>query len=350
MRKDYIDWLRNIAILYLFPYHTARIFDAMNSFYIKGVINTPSTNLVYISFWFMPLMFLLAGYSSFYALQKRSGKIYIKERFLRLFIPFIFGVIVIVPPQAYYAKKFHLNLQENYIMFFKKYFTDFSNWSEYAGGISPAHLWFILFLFIISIAMLPLMKFFIKKQIRLKWLENPLLISMVFIFLTVLSTLPDMSGKNIFLYCGYFIIGFFLATNDNIINNIGKYCYVFGLITLVGIVGLFIEKYFIGIQSGLQYKFIHYCIYWITLLTILGYGNKFLNKNAKVLTYFNKAAFPVYILHQTILVIIGYYILKIINTGIIPYISIMVITFIITIIIYEIISKIKIMKIMFGIK
>jgi hypothetical protein len=84
MRKDYIDWLRNMAILYLFPYHTARVFDALNSFYIKGAINSPSTNLVYLSFWFMPLMFLLAGCSSFYALRKRSGKIYIKERFLRL--------------------------------------------------------------------------------------------------------------------------------------------------------------------------------------------------------------------------------------------------------------------------
>jgi surface polysaccharide O-acyltransferase-like enzyme len=350
MRKDYIDWLRNIAIFYLFPYHTARIFDALNSFYVKGAINIPSTNLVYVSFWFMPLMFLLAGYSSFYALQKRSGKTYIKERFLRLFIPFVFGVIIIVPPQAYYAKMFHLNLQENYFIFLKKYFTCFSNWSEYAGGISPAHLWFILFLFIISIVMLPVMKFIIKKQIKPEWMENPFIVSMAFIVLAILSILPDISGKNIFLYCGYFMIGFLFALNDKILDNIEKYCNIFGLLMLLGIAGLFIEKYFFGTLFSIPYRFIRYLIYWITLITILGYGKKYLNKNTKTLMYFNKAAFPIYMLHQTVLVIVGYYVLKIINHGIVPYILILIITFIVTILMYEIISKIKILKIMFGIK
>lgn len=209
MRKDYIDWLRNISILYLFPYHTAKVFDALNSFYVKGVINSPSTSLIHISFWFMPLMFLLAGFSSFYGLKKRSGAVYVKERFLRLFIPFIFGIIIIVPPQAYYAKLFHLNIQENYFAFIQKYFTDFSDWSEYAGGISPAHLWFIVFLFVISLVMLPLMKIIIKTQFRIKLMENPLCVLSAFIVLAGLSLLPDISGKNIFLYCGYFMLGFF---------------------------------------------------------------------------------------------------------------------------------------------
>jgi peptidoglycan/LPS O-acetylase OafA/YrhL len=94
----------------------------------------------------------------------------------------------------------------------------------------------------------------------------------------------------------------------------------------------------------------HYLIYWIVLLAILSYGKKFLNKNLKIVTYFNKAAFPVYILHQTILVIVGYYVLKVINHGIIPYIVILISTFILTIMIYEIISRIKILKILFGMK
>jgi hypothetical protein len=350
MRKDYIDWLRNISILYLFPYHTVRIFDATNSFYIKGVINTLSTNLVYISFWFMPLMFLLAGFSSFYALRKRSGGKYIKERFLRLFIPFIFGIIMIVPPQAYYAKAFHFNIQGNYFIFMKNYFTDFSNWSEYGGSISPAHLWFIMFLFIISLVMLPLMKFVIRRRFLMQWMENPMFLSMVFIGLAILSLLPDVSGKNIFLYCGYFMAGFFLATNEVITEKIEKYRNVFGVIVFLGIAGIIMENYFIGKQSSVIFRFCHYFIYWITLLAILGYGKKHLNKNSTVLTYFNKASFPIYILHQTILVIVGYYVLKIINHGIIPYILILSITFVLTIITYEIISKIKTLKMLFGIK
>jgi peptidoglycan/LPS O-acetylase OafA/YrhL len=194
------------------------------------------------------------------------------------------------------------------------------------------------------------MKFIIKKQIAPKWIENPFVVFMAFIILAILSLLPDLSGKNIFLYCGYFIIGFFLATNDKIMNNMEKYCHVFGIITLLGVTGLFIEKYIFGNLSGIHYRFIHYLIYWAVILSILSYGKKYLNKNTKLLTYFNKAAFPIYILHQTVLVIVGYYVLRITNHGIIPYILILIITFIITIILYEIISRIKILKIMFGIK
>jgi glucan biosynthesis protein C len=164
MRKDYIDWLRNIGILYLFLYHTARIFDDINPFYIKGETNVVSSLVIHSSFWFMPLLFLLAGMSSFYGLQRRSASHFVKERFSRLLIPLFIGILVIVPPQGYYAKKFHLNEQESYLAFLKRYFTDISNWSEYAGGISPAHLWFILFLFLISIGLLPLMLRIIKKQ------------------------------------------------------------------------------------------------------------------------------------------------------------------------------------------
>lgn len=85
----------------------------------------------------MPLLFLLAGMSSFYGLQRRSASHFVKERFSRLLIPLFIGILVIVPPKGYYAKKFHLNEQESYLAFLKRYFTDISNWSEYAGGISP---------------------------------------------------------------------------------------------------------------------------------------------------------------------------------------------------------------------
>jgi peptidoglycan/LPS O-acetylase OafA/YrhL len=350
VRKDYIDWLRNISILYLFPYHTARVFDALNPFYVKGAINSPSTILVHISFWFMPLMFLLAGFSSFYALGKRSGVVYIKERFLRLFIPFVFGVIIIVPPQAYYAKLFHLNMRENYFVFIKKYFTDFSNWSEYAGGISPAHLWFIIFLFVISLAMLPLMKIIIRKQLKMKWMENSLSVFLAFAALAVLSLLPDISGKNIFLYCGYFMLGFLLAANDKALENVEKYRKPFAAITLLGIAWIFTGDYIAADQAGILFRFINYLIYWGTLLAILGYGKRYLNKSSKMLTYFNRASFPVYIIHQTVLVFAGYYVLRIIDHGIIAYVLIMGAAFILTLLLYEIVSRIKPLKILFGMK
>jgi peptidoglycan/LPS O-acetylase OafA/YrhL len=194
------------------------------------------------------------------------------------------------------------------------------------------------------------MKLIIKKQFSMQLMENPIFISMVFIGLAILSLLPDIAGKNIFLYCGYFMLGFCLAINDKIMENIEKYRNIFGIITILGIAGILIENHFLDKQSSIIFRYIHYLIYWITLLAILGYGKKYLNGNTKILAYFNKASFPVYILHQTFLVMVGYYILKIINHGIVPYILILGISFILTIITYEIILRTKVFKIMFGIK
>ncbi|WP_425517379.1 acyltransferase family protein [Paenibacillus solanacearum] len=60
---------------------------------------TQESHSFHSSFWFMPLLFLLAGMSSFYALQRRTGAHFVKERFLRLLIPLVVGTLIIVPSQ-----------------------------------------------------------------------------------------------------------------------------------------------------------------------------------------------------------------------------------------------------------
>lgn len=133
MRKNYIDWLRTICILYLLPFHTARIFDANEANYIQGKPNAFCTTLINSSLWFMPLMFLLAGMSCYFSLKKRSNKEYLKERFLRLFIPLIFGIIIFLPPEGYFAYKFHSGNTLSFIVYFKQFFLDFSDLTGYHG-------------------------------------------------------------------------------------------------------------------------------------------------------------------------------------------------------------------------
>jgi hypothetical protein len=66
------------------------------------------------SYWFMPLLFWLAGSASWYALQRRFDRQYIKERLSRLFIPFVAGTLLVVPPQGYFALKMHGREPGNY--------------------------------------------------------------------------------------------------------------------------------------------------------------------------------------------------------------------------------------------
>ena len=80
-RRYDIDWLRVLAVLLLFPFHTARIFDTWGPWYVKNAalsdLLTFFNNLVYP--WHMPLLFLLAGASTWFALGFRSAGQYTRN-------------------------------------------------------------------------------------------------------------------------------------------------------------------------------------------------------------------------------------------------------------------------------
>ena len=88
-----------------------------------------------------------------------------------------------------------------------------------------------------------------------------------------------------------------------------------------------------------------------TIVAIIGYGRKYLTSGGKVLDYLNRACFPVYILHQPVIVIIAYYIM---NYYTLPtYLLILMIlgsSVPITFGIYEIFRRIKITKYLIGVK
>ncbi|GAB2870225.1 acyltransferase family protein [Streptomyces mayteni] len=349
-RKEHIDWLRNLAILFLFPFHTARIFNDNSEFYVKGQVNTFSSALVNVSsFWFMPLLFLLAGMSSCYALRKRPARSYVKERYLRLLIPFFFGCLVVVPPQAYYAMRFHEGYGGGYLEFLGAYFTDFSQWTVFTG-LSPAHLWFILFLFLISIALLPLMLRAIRRQYTPAWLNRPVLALLPAAGLAMLSFLPEIGGENIFVYAGYVLLGFLIATSDTITDTLERARRGYLCIAVPGAIGIVVERFTTGSRTDLLFTAWHYPVYWATLLAMLGYGKRYLDRRSAFMDYFSRAAFPVYILHQTYVIVIAYYVLRAEVHGVFAFAGIMVPAFCLSVASYEIIRRTPGLRTMFGLR
>lgn len=357
VRKNYIDWLKCLCILYLFPFHTSRIFTFSEgeAYYVQGAVNSFSTNLIWMSFWFMPLMFLMAGMSSRFSLKKRSNAKYIKERFLRLFVPFIFGMLIFIPPQGYFAAKFNAGYNGSFLLYLKRFFTDFSDLRGYSGSFTPGVLWFILFLFIISLVVLPIMRTIMSHNLKFKIFKSPVKITLIGVLLTVASALPSVGGKNIFVYGLLMIAGFIMASDDSIIDMIEKYRLYYLLITLMGAAVILIEIHTIGWKTGFSllgiiFSIIYYLIVWISLLAFVGYGKRYLNFRTKFLSYFSKASFPIYMIHHTYLIIIGYFVLKTVKVFIFQYVLIMVLTFAVSILTYEIIKRFKVTRFMFGIK
>jgi peptidoglycan/LPS O-acetylase OafA/YrhL len=91
------------------------------------------------------------------------------------------------------------------------------------------------------------------------------------------------------------------------------------------------------------------CVMITTITAIVGYGRKYLTKGGKALIYLNKACFPIYILHQPIVVVISYYLLKYYKLPI--HVSILIIlanSVIATFLLYELFKRIKITRYLIG--
>ena len=126
MRKYYIDNLRWMSVLLVIPYH---VFLCYNTYgykyyvYASPVTAFSTFNLLCVS-WFMPLLFFVSGISSAYGLQKRTSRQYLAERFGKLLIPCFFGVLLLVPVMAYFARRHYDGyvggLVDHYLHFFVK--------------------------------------------------------------------------------------------------------------------------------------------------------------------------------------------------------------------------------------
>jgi hypothetical protein len=363
-RRYDIDWLRNLGILLLFPFHSARVFDYWDPFYVKNEVLSwgASWFIACTSYWFMPLLFWLAGSASWYALRFRSGGEYVKDRFSRLLIPLLVGTLLIIPPQGYYARMMHAGESGNYFVFLHKFFTDFSDLSGYFGTFTPAHLWFILYLFIFSVAALPLFQYWMKDSVQEKLaktaqvLSHPAAFLLLVIPLTATQALPAPGGQNIAYYLFIFAAGFLACTDpryQQMFNRI-RFKALLAIIILVPLALMLMYNN----QGAADFSAISILLafmrtlnMWLTLIVILGYGNKFLNVKHKLLPYLNEAAFPVYILHQSVLVVLGFYIVQF-NVGVFPkYIAIMVSTIVVSYLIYEfLIKRTAITRALFGVK
>jgi surface polysaccharide O-acyltransferase-like enzyme len=353
MRRYGLDWLRIAVVFLLFPFHTARVFDWWEPNYVKDATNAFSTWFVAgLGFWFMALLFVIAGFSSFHALQKRSPREYAKERVLRLLVPLLFGLVLIVPVQGYYASLQHEGFTGSYIQFLSGYFFDFHDLSGYTGGFTPAHLWFILYLFVISMCLLPLL---LRLRTPKQGIVKTWQLLLAFVPMTAVEALPAIGGKNPFFYALLFLFGFLMARSGGVMETVRRMR--FG--TLAAAVVL--SPAYIVLASSLGWPgginllaggialLRNLCV-WLIILALMGLADTYLNKPTPALSYFNNASYPVYVLHQSVMMVLAYYIVSIDLSPALKFLAIMIGTLAVCITLYEAFRRIAPTRFILGIK
>lgn len=338
----------------------------------------------------MPLFFLLSGISTSFALNFRTGKQYAKERVKRLLIPLIFGILMIVPPQVYYerlawwseTRHSPINFNGSYIDFYPQFFQGiYPN-----GNFSWHHLWFVWYLFFISLITLPyLLKLkreddkqtilkianFFEKGRKIFLLAIPLIIvnvSLRWLFPESHDFIFDWAVILHFLLI--FIFGYFIISDSRFEISISRNK---GLALILGVIIAIFSLTFDTIRyisltsnSGSFNEFfdnpviliITYLIgmtiwsfgVWCWLIAILGYARKYLNKPSPFISYASKISLPFYILHQMVIIIIGFYVIQWNTTILVKYLVISTAALFITVFLCELIKTNNISRFVFGMK
>ncbi|PTB89076.1 glucan biosynthesis protein, partial [Marivirga lumbricoides] len=118
MRRYDLDWLRVIVFGLLIFYHVGMFFVPWGWHIKNNVLYEDLTwPMRFLNQWRLPILFVISGMGSFYALNKRNGFQFMGERIKRLLIPLIFGMAVIVPVQVYAERVYKGEFQGGYFDF-----------------------------------------------------------------------------------------------------------------------------------------------------------------------------------------------------------------------------------------
>ena len=349
MRKHYIDNLRNLTILLLFPVHTFMIWNNFGSkFYVwQGENKLLSTLIVLVNPWFMPILFVLAGMSARYSLTKRSNKEFVIQRVHKLLIPFLCGLVLLVPIQTLFARKFFYGYDGCVLENWKYFFTHLTDFSGYDGAFTPGQLWFILFLFIISMFSLIVFRFIPYPKAATKVEKIPVLgILLLFIPIWLMYYLGNFGGFSLGKNLALFLLGYYFLSNDMVLNRVERNRKWLTILCAIGTILSVVLYYNFSYYGDLWINFIG----WISILILLVWGKQFLNKKTRFTEYFNQASYPIYIFHQSILVALAYYVVRICDNLFVQVFSICIGSFLLSVLGYHLIRRIPVVRKMIGIR
>lgn len=343
-RRYDIDWLRVIAIGLLLLYHVAIGFQPWGIMIGFITNEKPWTGLWLpmgmLNVWRIPLLFFVSGMGVYFAMQQRSWKELLGERSTRILVPYVFGIFVIVPA-GFLLWQTYNNFPVSY-------------------NANPAHLWFLGNILVYVLLLSPLF-YFLKKNDNgklarsIRWIMSNLLGIVIVVGCSVVEVLlvkPFPFELYAMTWHGFFlgIIAFFFG-----------FCFVFagtgfwrmilqwrwGLLIIamalfavrISAYNMQAPAYFLAIESD----------FWI--LSILAFGNKYLNRSNPTLSYLSKAAYPIYIIHMIFLYLGSILIFPLDIAVPLKFVLVLIFTFVGCFAAYEfLIRRINIVRQLFGLK
>ncbi len=156
-RRIDLDWVRIAAFGLLIFYHVGMLYVSWG-FHIKSAHRLTALEplMLVLNPWRLSLLFLVSGVATRFMLRKYAVLPLLRSRTARLLIPLVFGMLVIVPPQAYDQIVESLGYPAGFIDFyFNHYFAFGPQFCPSPCILLPTwnHLWFVAYLWVYTMAL-----------------------------------------------------------------------------------------------------------------------------------------------------------------------------------------------------
>jgi glucans biosynthesis protein C len=372
VRNNYLDWLRVLAILFVLIYHSTRFFN-LEDWEVKNPVRYEWVELwnLFSWNWMMPLIFVISGASLYYAVGKSGAGKFIKDKVLRLLIPFLVAVSTHATLQVYLNWITHDLFSGNYFQFLPRYFSEvFAAGPLFIFEFWHMHLWYLLSLFILTLLLFPLMRWlkgsgrqalaatgsFLAKPGAVYLLALPTVLLMAFVDPQSPLMAEKAGGWSQVIYLWLLFSGFILTSSDGLQESIkrlrwvslglgiGLLSFLLAIVITQGVPTYGTTLYTVGLGvAGLSS--------WCWILAFFGLAMQYLDFRKPLLEYANEAVLPFYILHQSILICLGYFIVQWAIPDLLKWITILVTSFAVIMGLYEyLVRRINILRYLFGMK
>jgi glucans biosynthesis protein C len=318
-RLYFIDWLRVFAVLGMVIYHVGMLYVPWN-FHVKSSHIEPGLVpwMLWLNPWRMNLLFVISGVVTSQLLLGGASTDLIRSRSARLLWPLLCAVLVIVPAQAYYEVKQKYGFTGDFWRFLAHYFTAYKGFCDAKGClILPTwnHAWFLPYVWSYTMLIWTVVKIGPTSLDRLSvrmahWLNGLglLFVPIGFLFLIRMSLfdrfpvfqdlIHDWYSHSI--YFAMFMFGALCSRQPRFWSTFERLRWpTFILGTTSWCLIILNPLWFTKTVWHLMYSVQMWCL----MAATLGFGYRYLNRDYRWLAYLNDAVFPLYLFHQTYIIV-----------------------------------------------
>jgi hypothetical protein len=332
-RRYDLDWVRVGAFMLLIFYHVGMYYVTWD-WHVKSphASSTIEPLMMLTSPWRLSLLFLVSGVATAYLFERQGTRGFLGQRSFRLLVPLLFGMAVIVPPQPYLEVVEKVAYAGTYADFLKLYFTAYHGFCRGSDCLAlPTwnHLWFVAYLWIYTVVLYLAIRLV---PASVKWLRSvidshlggPGVVVWPLAFLAIarmalIAVYPPnhaVTGDwyNHATYGMIFLLGFVLAGTRAPWVSIERARWIALGLAVLGWAFLSAYQGFYSNDNGpepphmlrLFARAVYGAEQWLAIVAVLGFARRHLVHDNAARRYLTAAIFPVYILHQTVIVVVAH--------------------------------------------